>query len=455
MFLSYFSLHSSNPFYMIKKIAAALAVIFSTFPVCASHTVVAGKLEDSRLYPGTTHTFSVVVPDAYVPGDSAALYLGLDGVLCNAPAVIDSLTAAGVMPVTVQVYLQSGLIRDGRGEVLRYNRSNEFDATDGRFAEFLATELLPAVENMTAADGRRIVLTRNPAKRVIFGLSSGGIAAFNAAWHRPDMFGKVYSGCGTFVPMRGGEQLQAVVRKHEPLPLRVFLQDGFSDSWNPLFGSWYEANRLLASALQFAGYDCDFDWAEGGHSVVRTSQIFPQVMTWMFRDGDSAIAPGNTGNNFLAPRLVPGENWTAADNGYPGAADVVQAIYPDSTHVAYPCAQSNCLMQALVDSAGNRVAEQRFYYLHSNDNSAVHVADMAFDADGYLWVITDMGLQVLDQNGRVRGILRLPRDFDTAEARIIILPGAIRLASPTATIERRLNVAPPTPGVRPPGQGQG
>lgn len=230
----------------------------------ASYTVIDTCLTDSEIFPGTVHTYKVVVPDAYDPASPAALYLGLDGVLCRAPQVIDSLMAAGEMPVTVSVYLQSGYIPGDSATVLRYNRSNEFDATDGRFASFLENEVLPAVESLTAAGGRRINLSEDPADRMIFGLSSGGIAAFNAAWHRPDLFGKVYSGCGTFVPMRGGNDLEAIVRKHEPLPLRVFLQDGYTDSWNQIFGSWYEANRQLASALEWAGYDCAFDWAEGG-----------------------------------------------------------------------------------------------------------------------------------------------------------------------------------------------
>lgn len=440
----------------MKKYLSALLCIFSLVDAYASYTIIEGKLDNSQYYPRTTHTFSVVVPDRYNPTDSAALYLGLDGVLCNAPAVIDSLTEAGVVPLTIQVYLQSGIIRDDNGDVLRYNRSNEFDATDGRFAEFLATELLPAVENLTASDGRRIVLSANPSKRVIFGLSSGGIAAFNAAWHRPDLFGKVYSGCGTFVPMRGGEQIQAIVRKHEPLPLRVFLQDGFSDTWNPLFGSWYEANRLLASALEFAGYDCDFDWAEGGHSVVRTSQIFPDVMVWMFRDGCEKIKPGATGNNFLAPRLIENESWIETENmRHVQPTGVVEAIYPDSTLVAYPCSGSNFLMQALIDNDGERIAAQRFYYLHSYSHDALTVAAMTFDADGYLWVLTDAGLQALDQNGRVRGILKLPEGFDVSDATLSIVSGAIEISNSRSAWRRRLNVSSPVPGQRPASQGQG
>lgn len=195
--------------------------------VRAGHITLCDTLRGSAIYPATTHTFKVTVPDSYDGKSPARLYLGLDGILCNAPEVLDQLMYEGVLEPTIAVFLQPGVVYSEDGSVLSYNRSNEFDATDGRFARFLAEELLPRVESLVTPDGRRLALASDPAGRMIFGLSSGGIAAFTAAWHRPDLFGKVFSGCGTFVPMRGGNDLQALVRKTEPRPLRIFLQDGF------------------------------------------------------------------------------------------------------------------------------------------------------------------------------------------------------------------------------------
>ena len=265
----------------------------------AGHVLIDGVLEQSEIYPGTVHTFQVYVPDQYNGKKEAALYVGLDGVLCHAPQVMDSLIAAGKMPCTIGVFLQPGVIRDDEGTVLRYNRCYEFDSTTGLFARFLETELLPAVEKMKTSRGKAIKLSRQPQDRMIFGLSSGGIAAFNAAWHRPDLFGKVFTGVGTFVAMRGGNDLQALVRKTEPQPLRIFIQDGSNDAWNPLFGHWYEGNQMLASALEFAGYDVQMDWSDGGHNVTRSTEIFPRVMEWMWRDWPAAPTAGKTGNDFL------------------------------------------------------------------------------------------------------------------------------------------------------------
>lgn len=412
----------------------------------ASYTVLNDSLGVSELYPGTVHYYQIAVPDAWDATSPAALYVGLDGQLCNAVAVIDSLVTAGVMPPAVCVFLQPGTITGDDGVVLRYNRSNEFDATDARFATFLETELLPLVEGRELPDGRKITLTRDPSQRCIFGLSSGGIAAFTAAFHRPDLFGLVFSGCGTFVPMRGGDGWPAIVRKLEPRPVKVFLQDGFSDTWNPVFGSWYEANRMLASALEYAGYRCAFDWAEGGHSVRRATEIFPRVMEWLWTPTDTIPVPGNT---FLSERLVPGEDWIPCDTDVRAAA--AEATYPDGSFTVDFPGDGGWLWQHINGSDGARLYSQRFYWLHSMDNCTPQVAGMEFDSEGWLWVLTSAGLQVCDHNGRVRAIVAVPAGTEG----FALGDGCIYAVTPGGTMRRVVRVTPATEGTRPRSQGQG
>ena len=194
-----------------------------------AHVMIDGKLQGSAIYPGTEHAYQVYVPEQYTGKQAACLYVGLDGVLCDAPRVLDSLIAAGKMPVTIGVFLQPGVVKNARGEVVRYNRSYEFDSPTAVFATFLDREVLPAIEGTVTPDGRVIKLSGRAQDRAIFGLSSGGIAAFTAAWHRPWQWGRVFSGVGTFVGMRGGNDLPKMVRKTEPRPIKVFLQDGTAD----------------------------------------------------------------------------------------------------------------------------------------------------------------------------------------------------------------------------------
>ena len=92
------------------------------------------------------------------------------------------------MPVTIGVVVRPGQIRNDKGEVVRYNRSNELDRMDGRYAEFLETEVLPAVCRQKLLDGREIKISNRATDRAINGSSSGGISSFNVAWQRPDLF---------------------------------------------------------------------------------------------------------------------------------------------------------------------------------------------------------------------------------------------------------------------------
>ena len=426
-----------------------------TLTALASHTLMDGILDQSECYPGTVHTFQVYVPDQYDGKRPVALYVGLDGVLCNAPQVMDSLIAAGKMPCTIGVFLQPGIVKASDGTVLRYNRCYEFDSTTDYFAGFLEEELLPAVEQMKTQKGKPIRLSRRPCDRMICGLSSGGIAAFNAAWHRPDLFGKVFTGVGTFVAMRGGNDLQAMVRKTEPLPLRVFIQDGSNDAWNPLFGHWYEGNQMLASALQFAGYDVQTDWSDGGHNVTRATEIFPQVMEWMWRDWPAQPTLGKTQNDFLNDLLIDEDKgWEKMGDGSE-VQRVTRIIYPDLTNIAIiPDEPGNVVWQYLLID-GKPACGEPFYWLHNDDNSRpLDIQSITFDGKGNLWAVTGMGLQICDQNGRVRAILRLPGDIGFVNE-ITISGGYVWLYTSSGDWRRRLNVASPVLGQRPQSQGQG
>ena len=431
-----------------------LALTVVTLAATAGHVLIDGTLDKSNIYPGTVHTFQVYIPDQYDGKRPAALYVGLDGVLCNAPEVMDSLITAGKMPCTIGVFLQPGLIKDAEGTVLRYNRCYEFDSTTDLFARFLETEVLPAVEQMKTKRGKAIRLSRQSQDRMIFGLSSGGIAAFNAAWHRPDLFGKVFTGVGTFVAMRGGNDLQALVRKTEPLPLRIFIQDGSNDAWNPLFGHWYEGNQMLASALQFAGYDVQCDWSDGGHNVKRSTEIFPQVMEWMWRDWPDAPVVGETQNDFLKDILSnEDKGWEKVGNGTDGKP-VTRIIYPDLTNIAIiPTTPSNTVWQYLLMD-GQPTHGEPFYWLHNDDSRPLDIQTITFDSNGNLWAVTNLGIQVCDQNGRVRAILRLPQDIDAA-IEINISQGYVWVHTATADWRRRFNASAPMLGVRPESQGQG
>jgi hypothetical protein len=64
------------------------------------------------------------------------------------------------------------------------------------------------------------------------------------AWERPDAFRRVLSTIGTYAGVRGGNEYPTLIRKTEPKPIRVFLQDGSRDL-NLYGGDWWIANQAI------------------------------------------------------------------------------------------------------------------------------------------------------------------------------------------------------------------
>lgn len=266
-------------------------------------------LDDSHIYPGTERDIMVYVPQQYTGDKPACLLVCMDGILYDATTVMDNLIASGEMPVTIGVFVNPGVVYDAEGEVVRYNRCKEFDATDDLFAQFLEKEVLAKVEDMQTESGKTIRLSNDANDRAITGASSGGIAAFTAAWNRPDLFSRVYTTVGTFVAMRGGHEYPAIIRKTEPKPLRIYMQDGWYDVWNPIFGEWFEYNVLMESALNFAGYEAFHKWDRGNHSIKYGTLAFPDAMRWLWKGYPARVQKGWSNNGMLQDILQQGEDW--------------------------------------------------------------------------------------------------------------------------------------------------
>ena len=289
----------------------------------ANPSVPAGKtfkidMKDSKVFPGTTRTITVYVPAAYRADKPACVYVGLDGLSFNAPTVFDNLIAQHAMPVTIAIGVPSGTVPSSNSpDNPRFDRSYEFDSRSDRLARFLIEEVLPAVERSPTPDGTPIRLSTNPDDRAIGGGSTGAIAAFTVAWERPDAFRRVFSAIGTFVGMRGGEQYYVLVRKTEPKPLRVFMQDGVHDEWpgGPEMGDWWMSNQTMNRALAFAGYDVRHVWGAGSHNGSQATAVFPEAMRWLWRDWPAPLHAAAPGNPVLQVILQAGESWQIEAEG--------------------------------------------------------------------------------------------------------------------------------------------
>jgi sugar lactone lactonase YvrE/enterochelin esterase-like enzyme len=260
-------------------------------------------------YPGSKTTIYVYVPAEYVPAKPACLYVGLDGAAFNVTNVLDNLIYKKQVPVTIGVFVPAGSINAAGDQPIRYNRCFEYDSVNDRFDRYLLDEVLPLVEKQKTSDGRAIRISPDPNDHMVAGLSSGGVCAFTAAWQHPDMFRRVFTAIGTYVGMRGADMYPTLVRKTEPKPIRIYLQDGEADTWNPLFDNWYTQNRSMEESLRFAGYDVNHTWGLNGHEGSHADSLFPDVMRWMWRDYPQPVQPGVSGNSMLQSILLRGEDW--------------------------------------------------------------------------------------------------------------------------------------------------
>jgi enterochelin esterase-like enzyme len=244
--------------------------------------------DKSTVFPGTVRDYWVYVPAQYDGKTPACVmvfqdgggYVKADGQF-RVPTVFDNLIAKKDMPVTIGIFINPGKVPPADGDKdkkPRDNRSFEYDTLSDAYVRFLEKEILPEV-------GKQYSLRQDAGGRAICGISSGGICAFTAAWERPDLFSKVLSHVGSFTNIRGGDVYPGLIRKTEPKPIRVFLQDGSNDldAGNP-HGNWPLANQAMASALKFAKYDYKFEFGTEGHNGKHGGAILPDSLRWLWRD---------------------------------------------------------------------------------------------------------------------------------------------------------------------------
>jgi len=260
-------------------------------------------------FPGTVRRYWVYVPNGYDPARPPNLLVFQDGQRATnpegslrVPAVLDNLIAQSAIPPTLGVFVTPGNLSEHYPPDLGMSnpdhRAPEYDALNDTYVRMLTEELLPEV-------ARRWRFADAPERRAIGGTSSGAIAAFTAAWHRPDAFGNVISFIGSYTsigyrpattaaPMQpGGDLYPTLIRKSPIRPIRVFLQDGSGDLDNE-HGNWFLANQQMLAALNWANaradaagdtgprYTVRHVWGDGAHSDAHGGMLLPQVLGWIW-----------------------------------------------------------------------------------------------------------------------------------------------------------------------------
>jgi enterochelin esterase-like enzyme len=243
----------------------------------------------TEIYAGTSRDMWVYLPAVRAQQyrviffNDGAFYLGRDGAV-RATKVLDVLHDRGEIEPTIGVFINPGIPEHTvRAPIESYNdqaaqRSLEYDQLSPDYGRFLFHEVLEFV-----ISNFDVSISDDPAHRTVCGISSGGIAAFTAAWHHPDQCNRVISHCGSFTDIWGGHNTPSLVRHNPRKPIRMFLQSGENDANTP-FGNWALANQMMASALEWAGYDFRFEFGVGGHNLNHGGAIFADTLRWVWRE---------------------------------------------------------------------------------------------------------------------------------------------------------------------------
>ncbi|MDE3198637.1 MAG: esterase, partial [Acidobacteriota bacterium] len=250
----------------------------------------------SKIYPGVKANVWYYVPAQWDGVTPLAVQVWGDGqqFMDARPGkwrvleTLDNLTAQKRIPLMVSIFIQAGT------GPRRNERSIEYDTVNDAYLRRLLDEIFPVV-------GEKVKMRADGYSRAVQGLSSGGIMAFNAAFHNPEAFSRVLSWIGSFTALQrsaehpeGGAEYPTMVRREAKRNIRVWLEDGAGDLDNQ-FGYWPVANLGMANALKIKGYDYHFSFGVGEHNNAQGAAELPESMTWLWRDYD----PAKTAQEFL------------------------------------------------------------------------------------------------------------------------------------------------------------
>lgn len=298
----------------VKTAAEESATPKYALPVIKPEDILPGEIKQtqftqSAIFPGTVRDVTVFIPAQYDGSKPACVYVKTDGFNPREKVFMETLIATKEMPVTIGVFVRPGsLPAPMKGTQDRRNRDLEYDGVSDDNVRFLNDELLPFV-----AKEFGLKLSTDGNDRCIAGGSSGGIAAFTAAWHRPDAFSRVYCASGSFVAFRGGHEFPTMVRKFEAKPIRTFMTTGMRDMENAA-GDWFLLDQEMDKALKFSGYDYQFRIIDGGHGA-GYAEYYQEAMAFLWKGWPERVKAGPS-----APRaqeiLVPDAGWQLVAEGF-------------------------------------------------------------------------------------------------------------------------------------------
>ena len=234
----------------------------------------------------------VYVPAGYKEGTEAPFMVVHDGPnqANSYKTMLDNLIHQKRIPPIVLI-----AIANGGGDAQGHERGKEYDNMNGDYATYIEDEVLPRVEKTC-----KVKLTKDPDGRAAMGCSSGGSCALIMAWFRTDLYHRVLTTSGTFVnqawpfdpkyPDGAWGFHETLIPKEPKKPLRIFIQVGDKDLYNPNvmrdnMHDWVEANHRMAKVLKDKGYEYQYLFCQGsGHCDGKAqAQFLPHAIEWTWK----------------------------------------------------------------------------------------------------------------------------------------------------------------------------
>lgn len=253
-------------------------------------------MEDCRNYPGVSHDIWTYVPAQYDGVTPLNLIIFTDGqtffkeaggwpIKFEMTTVLDNMIHEGQIPPTAALFVAPGTPGDGYpvwgklGPGSEDNRSTELDAVDERYPNFLFDEVIPMVF-------KDVVLTEDPKRRAIWGVSSGGSASLNACWRRPGDVATAIMGCASIAWMRFAGLYQFALRNQPKKDIQIVLMGGENDHTGTRWGNWPTVTQMVGESLEYSGYTHLYLMSKGGHSYEWTSRLTPKVLRTIWNGED-------------------------------------------------------------------------------------------------------------------------------------------------------------------------
>ncbi|MBQ3048561.1 MAG: hypothetical protein IJC94_01270 [Oscillospiraceae bacterium] len=318
-------------------------------------------------------------------------------------------------------------------------RLNNYDFYSPDFVNFIIDELIPY-----ATEKFSLNISDNPDMHMISGGSSGGIAAWNGVWFRNDYFRRVYMSTPTFSAIARGNMAPVQIRLFETKPIRAYI-DWSEFEPDDIFGSSYCAAMEGKMALEFAGYDYQWEYHPGeGHCSRGADPDFAEKrMRFLWKDWQTVPVKPLRYSKYVESIVYTDEAWTETDSfpetvkaltqhgeykikdnkivlcsgdnervvaeGFTNLTSV--AVASDLWRLYIADSAKQCLYFAMIGENGDLINMKHHSVLQNNtDFDYPGATDLCVDCIDRFFAATELGVQVVRSFGFVDAIFPLPQN---------------------------------------------